>query len=149
MLLQVSAPALADDRSLREAGRSRDAQFERLGREARQAFARWARAGYRRRHARRLTRLLRRARGEVDIVVAAVSREQPSSADGETYKSKLLRGLKAFDGALVWDIRGVRARTSGRTARARRAFQRADRFYARARRLEREAVEAIERSVPN
>ena len=146
MLAEVAAPALADDRSLREAGRSRDAQFERLGNATRQAFANWTRSGHGRREARRLIRLLRRARSEVDIVVAAVSSEQPSSAGGETYKSKLLAGLDAFDRALLWDIRGVRAGTGGHTGRARRAFRRAERLHARARRLEREAVDAIERA---
>jgi hypothetical protein len=148
-LIPLSAPAVADDRSLREAGRSRDAQFERLGRVTRQAFDRWARSGYRRRQARRLVHLLRRARSETGIVVAAVTGEQPSSADGATYKSKLLRSLDAFDRALLWDIRGVRARTNRRAVRARRAFRRADRLFARAQRLEREAVEAIERVVPD
>jgi len=144
MLVQLPGPARADDRSLREAGRSRDAQFVKLGRETRRAFARWTRSGYRRPQARRLVHLQRRARSELDIVVAAVAREQASSAGGETYKRKLLRGLDAMDAALRWDIRGVRARTNGRVGRASRAFRRADRLYARARRLEGEAVKAIE-----
>jgi hypothetical protein len=151
MLVQLPGLARADDRSLREAGRSRDAQFVKLGRETRRAFARWTRSGYRRPQARRLVHLQRRARSELDLVVAAVTREQPSSAGGETYKRKLLQSLDAMDAALRWDIRGVRARTNGRVGRASRAFRRADRLYARARRLEREAVKAIEGdgSTPN
>jgi hypothetical protein len=148
VLVPLAAPASADDRSLREAGRSRDPEFRRLGRETREAFDRWVRSAYGRRRARRLIRLQRRARSEIDVVVATVSREQPSSADGETYKAKLLQSLDVFDRALAWDIRGVRARTNGRIARARRAFRRAGRLYARSRRLEREAVNAIERVVP-
>jgi hypothetical protein len=132
MLIQLPGPARADDRSLREAGRSRDAQFVKLGRETRRAFARWTRSGYRRPQARRLVHLQRRAR------------EQASSAGGETYKRKLLQSLDAMDAALRWDIRGVRARTNGRVGRASRAFRRAGRLYARARRLEGEAVDAIE-----
>ena len=91
-----------------------------------------------------MVHLQRRARSEVEIVVAAVTREQPSSAGGETYKSKLLQSLDAMDRALRWDIRGVRARTNGHVGRARTAFRRAGRLYARARRLEGEAVDAIE-----
>jgi hypothetical protein len=144
MLSQLPAPARADDRSLREAGRSRDAQFVKLGRETRRAFARWAESGYRRPQARRLVHLQRRARSEVEIVVGAVTREQPSSAGGVTYKSKLLQSLDAMDRALRWDIRGVRARTNGHVGRARRAFRRAERLWTRARRLEGEAVDAIE-----
>jgi hypothetical protein len=145
VLLVPGLPAAqADDRSLRHAGRSRDAQFERLGNETRQAFARWVRSGHRRRYARPLTRLLRETRSEVDIVVAAVGREQPSSPGGETYKTKLLRALRVFDNALLADIRGVRARTNGHRGRASRAFRRAERLYAKARRLEREAIDAIE-----
>jgi hypothetical protein len=143
-MLVLPGPARADDRSLREAGRSRDAQFAKLGRETRRAFARWTRSGYGRPQARRLVHLQRRARSELDIVVAAVTGEQPSSAGGETYKRKLLLSLDAMDAALRWDIRGVRARTNGRVGRASRAFRRADRLYARARRLEDEAVKAIE-----
>ena len=146
LLMAGLPPAQADDRSLREAGRSRDAQFERLGRETRQAFARWTNSGYRPRYARPLIRKLRRARSEVDIVEAAVGREQPSSSGGETYKTKLLQSLRAFDGALLWDIRGVRARTNGRRVRANRAFRRANRLFAKASRLEREAVNAIEQA---
>jgi hypothetical protein len=149
LLAQLAATAVADDRSLRDAGRSRDAEFQRLGRETSAAFARWSQSGYGQRQARRVIRLLRRTGSEVDIVVAAVTREVPSSPDGETYKSTLLEALDVFDRALRWDIRGVRARTNDRIVRARRAFRRADRLYARSRRLEREAVKAIERVVPD
>jgi hypothetical protein len=149
LLAQLTATAVADDRSLREAGRSRDAEFGRLGRETRAAMDRWWDSGRQRRQARRVIRLIRRTRSEVDIVVAAVTREQPSSPDGETYKSKLLEALDIFDRALVWQIRGVRAGTSDRIVRARRIFRRADRLYARTRRLEDEAVKAIERVVPD
>jgi hypothetical protein len=143
LLAQLTATAVADDRSLREAGRSRDAVFERLGRETRAALDRWFQRDYGRPQARRVIRLLRRTRSEVDIVVAAVTREQPSSPDGETYKSKLLEALD------IWEIRGVRAGTNDRIVRARRAFRRADRLETRARRLERQAVKAIERVVPD
>ena len=149
LFAQLTATAVADDRSLREAGRSRDAEFQRLGRETRAAFDRWWQSGNGRRQARRVIRPLRRTRAEVDIVVAAVTREQPSSPDGETYKSKLLEALDIFDRSLRWEIRGVRAGTNDRIVRARRAFRRAERLETRARRLERQAVKAIERVVPD
>jgi hypothetical protein len=142
--LLPALPAAADDRSLREAGRSRDAQFERLGDKTRRTYRAWERAGHPRRLARRLLRLNRRTRGEIDIVRRALRAEQPSSAGGATYKRLMFRSLRAFDAALVWDGRGVRAYMSGRRGAARRAWRRAGRNFDRSVRLTRRAVRAIE-----
>jgi hypothetical protein len=139
-----AVPAAADDASLRAAGRSRDAQFERLGDQTTRARNAWIRSGYNRRGARRIIRLNGRTRREIDIVEAAVSAEQPSSAGGEAYKRLLLRSLVQFDSALRWDTRGVRAFVRGRRGAARVAWRRAARRFARSRRLERRAVRAIE-----
>jgi hypothetical protein len=137
-----SAPA--DDRSLREAGRSRDAQFERLGDQTQRTYRAWERTGHPRRLARRLIRLNRRTRREIDVVRAALRPEQPSSEGGATYKRLMFRSLRVFDAALVWDARGVRAYMRGRRGAARTAWRRADRRLDRSLRLTRRAIRAIE-----
>ncbi len=142
-MLLPAATAPADDRSLREAGRSRDAQFERLGDKTRSTYRAWERNGHPRRLARRLLRLNRRTRGEIDIVRRALRAEQPSSEGGATYKRLMFRSLRAFDVALVWDRRGVRAYMRGRHGAARRAWRRAGRHFDRSVRLTRRAVRAI------
>ena len=141
-LLPAAAPA--DDRSLRDAGRSRDAQFERLGERTRRAYSAWVDSGHSRRWARRLIRLNRRTARELDIVRGALLAEQPSSDGGATYKRLLLRSLRHFDAALRWDSRGIRRFMHGRRGGARIAWERASHHFARSRRLERRAVRAIE-----
>jgi hypothetical protein len=144
LALLPAVPATADDASLRAAGRSRDAQFERLGDKTTRARDAWIRSGHSRRGARRIIRLNRRTRREIDIVAAAVGVEQPSTSGGETYKRLLLRSLVHFDSALRWDSRGVRRFTRGWRGAAQTAFRRAARHFARSRRLERRAIRAIE-----
>jgi hypothetical protein len=144
LALLPAASAPADDRSLRDAGRSRDAQFERLGERTRRANRLWADSGYSRRWARRLLRLNRRTAGELDIVRGAVRAEQPSTGGGATYKRLLLRSLRHFDAALRWDSRGIRRFMRGRRGAARGAWERASLHFTRSRRLERRAIRAIE-----
>jgi hypothetical protein len=139
-----ASSAAADDRSLRQAGTSRDAQFERLGEQTRRTYRAWERAGHTRRLARRLLRLNRRTRREIDVVRAALRPEQPSSEGGATYKRLMFRSLRVFDAALVWDARGVRAYMRGRRGAARTAWRRAGRHFDRSVRLTRRAVRAIE-----
>jgi hypothetical protein len=136
--------ASADDRSLREAGRSRDAQFKRLGDKTRRTYRAWHRTGHPARLARRLLRLTRRTRREIDLVRLALSAEQPSSDGGATYKRLMFRSLRAFDLALVWDGRAVRAQMRGRPGAARRAARRAGRHFDRSLRLTNRAIRAIE-----
>ena len=143
-LLFLPASASGDDRSVREAGRSRDAEFTRLGDAARAAYRGWDRSGHRLRQARRVIRILRRTRREIDAVQAALAAEQPSSDNGATYKRLLSRSLTEFDRALSFETGGVRAATAGRQALARRRFTRATRMHRLARRHERQAVAAIE-----
>jgi hypothetical protein len=143
-MLLPAATATADDRSLREAGRSRDAQFERLGDQTRRTYRAWERSGHSRRLARRLGRLNRRTRREIVVVRRALRGEQPSSDGGATYKRLMFRSLRQFDTALVWDGRGVRAYMRGRRGAARRAWRRAGLHFDRSVRLTRRAVRAIE-----
>ena len=96
-----------------------------------------------------MVRLLRAARGQLDLVVAAVMAEQPSSAFGERYKYLLLVSMEEFDRSLAWQARGVRARTRGRLVRSRRAFERSEVLFRRSARHERQAVEAIRNTVPD
>jgi hypothetical protein len=143
-LLLLPATASADDRTLREAGRSHDAEFVRLGKAVRAAYRAWNDSGHRPRRARRVTRILRRTRRAIDEVDAAVSAEQPSSANGATYKRLLLRSLGELDRALAFEMGGVRAATAGRRGLAREGFRKAARMHRLALRDERRAVDAIE-----
>jgi hypothetical protein len=143
LALLPTLPAGADDRSLREAGRSRDAQFERLGDQTRRAYRAWERSGHSRRWARRLGRLNRRTRREIVVVRGALRAEQPSSEGGATYKRLMFRSLRQFDLALVWDGRGVRAYMRGRRGAARTNWLRADRHFDRSVRLTNRAIRAI------
>jgi hypothetical protein len=59
-LLLLPATASADDCTLREAGRSHDAEFARLGKAVRAAYRAWNDSGHRPRRARRVTCILRR-----------------------------------------------------------------------------------------
>jgi hypothetical protein len=142
-LLLLPATASADDRTLREAGRSHDAEVARLGKAVRAAYRAWNESGYRPRQARRVIRILRRTRRVVDEVEAAVSAEQPSSDNGATYKRLLLKSLGEFDRGLALDIGAVRAATAGRHGLARERFRKAARMHRLALRHERQAVEAI------
>jgi hypothetical protein len=136
-------PAAADDRSLRDAGRSRDPQFKRLGDQTRRTYRAWKRAGHSRRLARGLIRLNRRTRHEIVVVRRAIRAEQPSSDGGATYKRLMFRSLRQFDAALVWDGRGVRRYMRGRRAAADAAWRRAGRHFDRSLRLTRRAIRAI------
>jgi hypothetical protein len=143
-VLLVPSAAGADDRSLREAGRSRDAEFSRLGQAARAAYRAWNHSGRRAREARRVIRIQRRTRGEIDKVEAALAAEEPSKDNGARYKRLLLVSLSEFNGALAFEVRGVRAATAGRQAVARTRFNKAGRLHRRSLRHERQAVTAIE-----
>jgi hypothetical protein len=118
-LLLLPAGAGADDRSLREAGRSHDAEFARLGKAARAAYRAWEESGLRPRRARRIIRILRRTRREIDAVEAALAAEQPSSENGATYKRLLTKDWGSSTAA--WPSRsevcGPRPR-AGRSSRA-------------------------------
>jgi hypothetical protein len=74
VLLLIPSAASADDRSLREAGRSRDAEFSRLGKAARAAYRAWNESGRRARPARRVIRVLRPHTGR--------DRPRPGGFDG-------------------------------------------------------------------
>jgi hypothetical protein len=141
--LVPAASAGADDRSLRQAGTSRDAQFKRLGDQTRRTYRAWERSGHPPRLARRLLRLNRRTRREIVVVRRALRAEQPSSDGGATYKRLMFRSLRAFDTAMIWDKRGVRAYMRGRPVAARRNWRRAGRHFDRSLRLTRRAVRAI------
>jgi hypothetical protein len=141
--LLPAMPAGADDRSLRQAGTSRDAEFKRLGDATRSTYRAWERSGHPRRLARKLLRLNRRTRREIVVVRGALRGEKPSSDGGATYKRLMFRSLRAFDSALIWDGRGVRAQMRGRPGAARRNWRRAGRHFDRSVRLTRRAVRAI------
>jgi hypothetical protein len=149
LALAPALPAQADDRSLRAAGDSRDAQAERLGDRWRRAYRAWERTGYSRRWARRVIRINRAARRSIAVVTAAVKDEQPSSRHGRTYKREVLRSNRALDVGLRWDARAVRRWMGGRRVAARAAWRRAERLFTRSGRHARRARRAIRRALPN
>jgi len=135
-------PAVADDQSLRQAGKSRDAQFERLGKQSRKLVRAWTRSDFKQARARPLLRNLKATRRELDKVERALRAEEPSSEGGATYKRLILRSLGHFDGSLRAQLTGVRARTAGKKRAAAKAFKRADRLDALAARDQKRAIDA-------
>ena len=138
--------AAADDRSLREAGRSHDSQFRKLGRETRRAARIFARSEFKR-GARRLLRAQKATRREIKKWTPKVKREQPSSPDGATYKRLLLQAGREFDRGLRWDIRSVRSYARGRLRTGIRYGNRAIKYYRRSQRHEKQALRAIKRAL--
>ncbi|MBA2792730.1 MAG: hypothetical protein H0U32_01900 [Thermoleophilaceae bacterium] len=139
----AAAPtALANDESLRAAGKSRDAQFERLGKQSRKLFSAWRRSGFSASRALPVLRNLKRTRNELDRVEGALRAEEPSSEGGATYKRLILRSISSFDGSLRAQLTGVRARTAKKKRVAARAFRRADRLGEAAFRDEKAAIAA-------
>jgi hypothetical protein len=148
LALAPALPAQGDDRSLREAGDSRDAQAARLGERWRRAYEAWERSGFSRRWARRVNRINRAARRSIAIVTEAVRGERPSSRHGRTYKREVLRSNRTLAAGLRWDARAVSRWTRGRGAAARVAWRRAERLFARSGRHARRARRAIRRALP-
>ncbi len=144
--LLLPGGAAADDRSLRDAGQSRDAQFIQLGREALRASRTFKRSRGRR-GARRLLRAFRATRKEIKLLVPAVRTQQPSTPDGGTYKRLLILSLREFDASLRLDIRAVRAIVRGDRRSGGRLAARAFAYAKRSARHERQAIRAIKRSL--
>ena len=142
----VPGGAAADDRTLRAAGQSHDADFKKLGRETLRAARAFRRARYKR-GAGRLIRVHQATRTQVKVVIPAVEREQPSTPDGATYKRLLIQALREFDTGLRWDIRAVRAYSRRRLETGIRYGERALKSYALSERHEKQAVRAIKRSL--
>ena len=138
--------AAADDRTLRDAGQSRDAQFMQLGREALRASRVFNRSRGRR-GARRLLRAFRATRKEIKALVPAVRAQQPSTPHGDTYKRLLLLSVRELDASLRLDIRAVRAIVRGEGASGGRLAARAYKYAKRSQRHERQAIRAIKRSL--
>ena len=136
--------AAADDRSLRTAGQSHDAEFKKLGRKVLRAARAFSRSKFKR-GGRRLARALRATRKELKEWKPRVEREQPSSPDGATYKRLLLRSAREFDAGLRWDIRSVRAYARGRLKTGIRYGNRAIKYYRRSETHEKQAIRAIKR----
>ena len=138
--------AAADDRSLRDAGQSRDAQFMQLGREALRASRTFSRSRGRR-GARRLVRAFRATRKEIKALAPVVRAQQPSTPHGADYKRLLLLSLREFDASLRLDIRAVRAIVRGDRRSGGRLAARAYKYAQRSARHERQAIGAIRRSL--
>ena len=142
----VPGGAGADDRTLREAGQSRDAQFIQLGREVLRASRTFKRSRGRR-GASRLLRAFRATRGEIKQVVPAVRAQQPSTPNGDAYKRLFLLSMREFDASLRLDIRAVRAIVRGDRRNGGRLAARAFAYAKRSARHERQAIRAIKRSL--
>jgi hypothetical protein len=142
----VPGGATADDRSLRAAGQSHDAQFEKHAREITRATRVFKRSRYKR-GLNRMLRGLKAFRKELKEWRPAVEREQPSSPDGATYKRLLLQSAGELDTALRWDIRAGRAFRAGRNKAAIRYSNRAIKYSRLAAEHEKQAIRAIKRSL--
>ena len=143
-LTGLSTPAVADDASLRAAGKSRDSHFAALGKKTRLASRAWQRSGFSARRARRVIRLLRATRVEIRVVSRAVERAQPSTPGGATYKRLFFKSMRAFERQLRFDERAVRARTAGDVGRAQAYLRRSRSARRSASRYESQAIGAIE-----
>ena len=142
----VPGGAAADDRTLREAGQSRDAQFLKLGSEAARATRVFRRSRGRRGGAR-LMRVFRATRREIKRVVPAVRVQQPSTPHGADYKRLFLLSLRDFDTGIRLDIRAVRAIARGDGRTGGRLAARAFTYHKRSAKYEKQAIRAIKRSL--
>ena len=144
LLALVPAQAAADNTTLRAAGKSRDSQFEALGKKTRRAASAWRRSGFTRPRARRVLSVLRATLAEITVVSRAVQREAPSTAGGATYKRLFFKSMQSFRHALRLDGLGVRSRTAGKRKRANGYFDRAGRAHRLTARYEHQGIRAIE-----
>ena len=116
--------AVADDQSVYDAWVSRDADFARLGREARSAEREWERSnGQRTRRFLRVIRATQRVLREVD---AAINAQTPSSDNGTRGKTLALRSNAYFHASLGHLRRAIVAfkrRERRRAARHARAAE--------------------------
>jgi hypothetical protein len=143
----MAPPAAASDQSVYDAWVSRDAAFDRLGKE----FRRAARA-YRRSDGERIRPTLKVARktiGVIDELLPAIKREQPGSDAGRRGKQLALTSVRQLRKSLVNLRRGVRAVKRSDGTSGGPVLRKSQRQARRARTTERKGRKAFRRAGVN
>jgi hypothetical protein len=122
--------ASASDQSVYDAYVSRDRDFAHLGSDLGRTLRRWERSGHKRQGP--VLKVLRRGHKLIGELTAAVKPEAPSSENGKRGKKYALATLGYLDRSFSALAKGVRARTAGHRATARR-------YMAKSRRLDENA----------
>jgi hypothetical protein len=133
--------ALADDSSVYGAYVSRDADFSRLGKQLKQDIKAWVRSGRKRPAAALKT--IKESKVVIGDVLDAIKAEQPSSDNGKRGKTAALASTRDLGASLTALANGIRKRTAGHLAAARRAGRRADRLLTRSLKEEKAARKAF------
>jgi hypothetical protein len=128
-LLALPGVAAADDAGLFAAYTGKQkSQVDPVARQYAKDARRWNRSGHTRRWSRAVIRDDRRMNRALSHVSAAVSAEQPSSANGTKAKANALKEFAAWRKANRIEMHGLRALIAGHAARARRLLGRAGRL---------------------
>ena len=137
LCLLAPAAASASDQSVYDAYVSRDKDFAVLGGDLGRGLRRWERSGHKRQHW--ALKALQRGHQLIAELAAAVDAEEPSSSKGKRGKDFALATLRYMDRSFTFLARGVRARTAGHRAVAKRAMAKWRRFDAAAAKAEKRA----------
>src|SRR3954451_2997200 len=135
--LIAPAAASASDQSVYDAYVSRDKDFAALGGDLGRALRRWEHSGHKRQRA--ALNVLKRGHKLIAELAAAVKAEDTSSSKGKRGKDYALATLGYLDRSFTFLARGVRARTAGHLARAKRAMAKARHFDTAAGKAEKRA----------
>jgi hypothetical protein len=141
LALLVPAAAQADDNSVYGAYVSRDADFSRLGKQLKKDIKAWVDSGRKRPAAALAT--IRQSRKAISEVSGAIKSEQASSDDGKRGKAKALASVHDLGASLKALAGGIRARTNGRVAAAKRLARRSDALLQRSLKEEKAARRAF------
>jgi hypothetical protein len=129
LMLVPAGVAAADDSSVYGAYVSRDADFSRLGKQLRRDIRAWVRSG--RKEPAAALQTIRESRTALADVARAIKAEDSSSDDGKRGKAAAIASVRDLSRSLKVLGGGIRARTAGRIAAAKRLAKRADRLLSR------------------
>jgi hypothetical protein len=118
LCLLAPATAGATDRSVYHAYVSRDRDFALLGGDLGRALRRWERSGHKRQAP--VLKVLRRGHKLIAQLRRVVEAEPPSSSNGKHGKTEALATLTYMDRSFTSLAKGIRARTAGHLAAAKR-----------------------------
>jgi hypothetical protein len=133
--------ASADDNSVYGAYVSRDSDFTRLGKQLKKDIKAWVRSG--RKDSQAALSTISETKQVIGDVAGAIKAEQPSSDNGKRGKAKALASVRHLGGSLTALARGIRERTAGHVAAARRLARKTDRLVSRSLKEERQARKAF------
>ena len=136
-LCLLAPAASASDKSVYRAYVSRDQDFAYLGGDLGRSLRRWERSGHRRQAP--VLKVLRRGHKLIGELARVVKAEEPSSSNGTRGKKYALATLRYMDRSFTFLSKGIRARTAGHLAAAKR-------YMAKWRSLDRQAGRAEKRA---